>query len=77
LEGDFIASGGTKNDPRGDLLLKESKSLCPTYGVPSKQPITNLFDQSLHVFGDSVADILLERIGIAKEDIWKYHANLE
>jgi 6-phospho-3-hexuloisomerase len=55
---------------------------CPTKkdasaGVASIQPMSALFDQSLHIFGDTVAILVQRRKGIKAEDLWQYHANLE
>jgi 6-phospho-3-hexuloisomerase len=55
---------------------------CPTkndpgYGVTSLQPMSTLFDQALHLFGDAVAMTIQQRKGIRNEDLWRYHANLE
>lgn len=49
----------------------------PSYGVKSVQPMSTLFDQALHVFGDVIAMMIQKEKDIAKEDLWKYHANLE
>ena len=45
--------------------------------VESVQPMSSLFDQTLHIYGDIVSMIILEKMQINKDDIWKYHANLE
>ncbi len=55
---------------------------CPTktngaYGVQSVQPMSTLFDQSLHIFGDVVALMIQQRKEMNKDELWKYHANLE
>ncbi len=55
---------------------------CPTKtnmqeGVKSIQPMSTLFDQSLHVFGDIVSLMIQGRKSIPGEELWKYHANLE
>jgi len=55
---------------------------CPTktdkeQGVKSIQPMSTLFDQSLHVFGDAVSMVIQMRKNLPKEELWKYHANLE
>lgn len=55
---------------------------CPTKTnapnvVQSMQPMSTLFDQSLHVFGDAVAMLIQEGKGLRNEDLWKNHANLE
>lgn len=55
---------------------------CPTkldtgLGVKSKQSMSTLFDQSLHIFGDIVAMIIQNRKALSDKKLWKYHANLE
>ena len=55
---------------------------CPTKfdvaaGVSSSQPMSALFDQSLHIFGDTVAIMLQKKKGIDNSELWPYHANLE
>jgi 6-phospho-3-hexuloisomerase len=55
---------------------------CPTKndiaaGVTSMQPMSALFDQSLHIFGDTTAILLQQRKGLDTGDLWQYHANLE
>jgi len=55
---------------------------CPTkndphLGIKSKQSMSTLFDQTLHIFGDVVAMIIQSDKGLTKEDLWNYHANLE
>jgi len=47
------------------------------FGVQSVQPMTNLFDQSLHIFGDVLSIIIQNKKGLSDEELWKYHANLE
>lgn len=49
----------------------------PSFGVRSVQPMSTLFDQTLHIFGDTVAIMIQNRKNIPKEELWKYHANLE
>jgi len=43
----------------------------------SKQPMTSLFEQTLLLYGDSLAMEIMERKGLQFENLWKYHANLE
>ncbi len=55
---------------------------CPTKTntpgtVKSVQPMSTLFDQSLHIFGDAVAMQIQEKKGLPGESLWKNHANLE
>ena len=56
-------SSPTKNDPK--------------LGVKSKQPMSTLFDQALHIFGDVVSMIIQSEKDITEEELWNYHANLE
>ena len=49
----------------------------PDFGVKSIQPMSTLFDQALHVFGDVAAMIIQKKQGLSKEELWMYHANLE
>lgn len=49
----------------------------PDFGVKSNQGMKSLFEQSLLVFGDAVAMMILQRKGAQPEELWKYHANLE
>ena len=43
----------------------------------SQQPMTSLFEQTLLLYGDSLAMEIMERKGLQCENLWKYHANLE
>lgn len=47
------------------------------YGVQSIQPMSTLFDQALHLFGDVLCLQLQKRTGQSQEDLKKRHANLE
>ena len=49
----------------------------PDYGVKSKQPMSTLFDQVLHIFGDVVCMMIINKKGLANKDFWLNHANLE
>jgi len=49
----------------------------PDYGVKSVQPMSTLFDQTLHIFGDIIAMVIQNERALSKEELWKYHANLE
>lgn len=55
---------------------------CPTkndmnMGVSSIQPMSTLFDQCLHIFGDVVAMKMLKNKALTHEELWRFHANLE
>ncbi len=55
---------------------------CPTkFHLPdepiSKQPMGNLFEQSLFILCDCLTIMLQEKLSIAGEKMWETHANLE
>ena len=55
---------------------------CPTKlrlpgEIPSKQPMTNLFEQSLLIFCDCVCMIIQDRLNVSEKEMWGVHANLE
>ena len=43
----------------------------------SLQPMSTIFDQVLHIYGDLVALKIINKMKINKIDLWKFHANLE
>lgn len=45
--------------------------------IDSVQPMTSLFEQSLLLFGDIVAKMIIDERKIDMKGLWKYHANLE
>lgn len=45
--------------------------------IPSTQPMTSLFEQSLLLLGDAIALMLVDRSGTPLHDLWRHHANLE
>lgn len=45
--------------------------------VPSIQPMTSLFEQSLLLLGDTVALMMIKEKNINMPSLWQYHANLE
>ncbi|PRO66412.1 6-phospho-3-hexuloisomerase [Alkalicoccus urumqiensis] len=45
--------------------------------VPSVQPMTSLFEQSLLLLGDTLALMLIREQDIDMPSLWEYHANLE
>jgi len=47
------------------------------HGVETIQPMSTLFDQVLHIFGDIICMMLQERTGQTHEQLKKRHANLE
>jgi 6-phospho-3-hexuloisomerase len=45
--------------------------------VPSIQPMTSLFEQSLLLLGDTIALMMIKEGNIDMQSLWQYHANLE
>ena len=45
--------------------------------VPSVQPMTSLFEQSLLLLGDTLALMIIREKNIDMKSLWQYHANLE
>ncbi len=45
--------------------------------IDSIQPMTSLFEQSLLLFGDVVAKMIIDERKIDMKSLWRYHANLE
>ena len=43
----------------------------------SVQPMSTLFDQALHIYGDIISLMIFDQKKYNKNIIWKYHANLE
>lgn len=43
----------------------------------SQQPMTSLFEQSLLLYGDAIARVIVERKQLELSSLWQYHANLE
>lgn len=55
---------------------------CPTKlhlpnEIQSKQPMTNLFEQSILIFYDCVSIIIQKKLNVSEEELWKIHTNLE
>lgn len=45
--------------------------------IDSAQPMTTLFEQSLLLFGDVAAKMIIDERKIDMKSLWRYHANLE
>ena len=45
--------------------------------INSKQPMTSLFEQSLFLLGDIMAQMIIESKHIDQAGLWEFHANLE
>lgn len=56
--------------PTNTKLKKENE-------IPSKQPMTSLFEQALLILGDIISMQLIESVASNKGDLWLRHANLE
>lgn len=62
-----------------DLFVRipvESRAKAPDE-VHSGQPMTSLFEQSLLLFGDTTALMLVKEKHLELDKLWEYHANLE
>lgn len=57
----------------------ETESLSDSTSKTKKsiQPMSTIFDQALHIYGDLVAIKIIDKMKINKINLWKYHANLE
>lgn len=63
-----------------DLFIRipvRSKVAVDAQIINSKQPMTSLFEQSLYLLGDIVAQMIIECQGLDVDGLWKFHANLE
>jgi len=45
--------------------------------IDSRQPMTSLFEQTLLLLGDAVAQLIIHRRRLEIKSLWRYHANLE
>ncbi len=45
--------------------------------IPSCQPMTTLFEQSILLLGDVLSKLILEEQHLDMDSLWRYHANLE
>lgn len=45
--------------------------------IRSFQPMTSLFEQSLLLFGDATAMMIIKKKDLVLSELWKFHANLE
>ncbi len=45
--------------------------------IDSRQPMTSLFEQSLLIFGDIVAKMIIDERHLDLKGLWQHHANLE
>tara|TARA_B110001454_G_C12671691_1_gene414035 strand:+ start:573 stop:1175 length:603 start_codon:yes stop_codon:yes gene_type:complete len=59
------------------IKFKESLSDSASKTKISIQPMSTLFDQALHIYGDIVSMQIIEKLRINKINLWKNHSNLE
>jgi 6-phospho-3-hexuloisomerase len=45
--------------------------------IPSVQPMTSLFEQSLLLLGDTISLMIIKEKDVDMHALWQYHANLE
>ncbi len=45
--------------------------------MKSEQPMTSLFEQTLLLFGDVIAKVIIDEKDLDIHSLWQYHANLE
>ena len=45
--------------------------------LKSEQPMTSLFEQSLLLYGDSLARVIIDKKQLDIKTLWQFHANLE
>ena len=58
--------------------IKTKESLSDSASkTKSIQPMSTLFDQVLHIYGDIVSVQIIEKLKLNKINLWKNHANLE
>ena len=60
-----------------DKVHNQSLSDSASKSSLSVQPMSSLFDQALHLYGDVISMLIFEQKKMNKDEIWKYHANLE
>lgn len=58
-------------------IIKDSLSDSASKTKNSIQPMSTLFDQALHIYGDIVSVQIIEKLQLNKINLWKNHANLE
>ena len=62
-----------------DLFVRipvESRAKAPDE-IHSEQPMTSLFEQSLLLFGDATALMIIQEKQLDLKKLWEFHANLE
>ena len=62
---------------KNQIIVKDSLSDSASKTKISIQPMSTLFDQALHIYGDIVSVQIIEKLRLNKINLWKNHANLE
>ena len=67
------------NAPHKGYSIKKNESLSDSASKTktSIQPMSTLFDQALHIYGDIVSIQIIEKLRLKKNKLWQFHANLE
>jgi 6-phospho-3-hexuloisomerase len=73
---DFVVElkAPTKNKTKFKINQSLSDSASKTKSI---QPMSTLFDQALHIYGDIVSLQIIYKLKLNKINLWKNHANLE
>lgn len=82
IGGKIIHIGSNPNSslaPITDLMIRipVQTKLYLEDEIQSLQPMSSLFEQTLLLFGDAVAKMMLEQRQLDLKTLWQYHANLE
>jgi 6-phospho-3-hexuloisomerase len=62
---------------KNQIIVKDSLSDSASKTKISIQPMSTLFDQALHIYGDIVSVQIIDKLRLNKINLWKNHANLE
>ncbi|MDR1581386.1 MAG: hypothetical protein LBS35_13605 [Synergistaceae bacterium] len=71
------ADSGIKPYCYGMVRIPVRTKLALPDEIPSRQPMSSLFEQSLFLLGDIVALAIIDKKGLDMSSLWEYHANLE
>ena len=82
LGGTIIHIGSNPNSPLApipDLMVRipVQTKLYLADEIRSQQPMSSLFEQTLFLWGDTVACLIAQRRHMVGKELWQYHANLE
>jgi 6-phospho-3-hexuloisomerase len=71
------AESGIKPYCDGMVRIPVRTKLALPDEIPSGQPMSSLFEQSLFLLGDIVALAIIDKHGLDMASLWEHHANLE